>query len=162
MARSKMTKQESAKVAVASLLAVFGSCGGVISIISFVSTESVISLLIFMACVGMVTWAIIEASRIQKDIDYRKYHTDSTGDAQAPADHNSSRLCCPRCRGTNIQFQTVSEAKKSGCGTVLLYVILALTIFGLLIVIPLMLRKKTKTVTYAVCQSCGNRWEAKQ
>lgn len=61
---------------------------------------------------------------------------------------------CPHCGGT-MAIQTVSEARKSGCGTVLLYLILALTIFGLLIVIPLMLRKKTDTVTYAICQSCG-------
>lgn len=61
---------------------------------------------------------------------------------------------CPRCGGA-MTIQTVSESRKSGCGTILLYVILALTILGLLIVIPLMLRKKTETVTYAVCQQCG-------
>ena len=61
---------------------------------------------------------------------------------------------CPRCGGT-MNIQTVSESRKSGCGTILLYIILALTILGLLIVIPLMLRKKTETVTYAVCQQCG-------
>ena len=61
---------------------------------------------------------------------------------------------CPRCGGY-MMFQTVSESRKSGCGTILLYVLLAITIFGLLIVIPLALRKKTETVTYAVCQNCG-------
>lgn len=71
---------------------------------------------------------------------------------------NVSGRSCPRCSSHNITYQTVTEARKSGCGTVLLYVILALTVFGLLIVIPLMLRKKTETVTYAVCQNCGNRW----
>lgn len=69
--------------------------------------------------------------------------------AQAPGGRT-----CPRCGGI-MTVQTVSESRKSGCGTILLYVILALTIFGLLIVIPLMLRKKTETVTYAVCQNCG-------
>ena len=61
---------------------------------------------------------------------------------------------CPRCGGP-MTTQIVSESRKSGCGTILLYVLLALTIFGLLIVIPLALRKKTETVTYAVCQRCG-------
>ncbi len=66
----------------------------------------------------------------------------------------SNGRTCPRCGGP-MAIQTISESRKSGCGTILLYVLLALTIFGLLIVIPLMLRKKTETVTYAVCQQCG-------
>lgn len=66
---------------------------------------------------------------------------------------------CPKCHNDNIQYQTVSESKNTGCLTVILYILLALTICGLLIVIPLLLRKKTETVTYAVCQSCGYRWK---
>lgn len=69
---------------------------------------------------------------------------------------NRGGRACPKC-GSIMTIQTVSESRKAGCFTVLLYVLLALTIFGLLIVIPLMLRKKTETVTYAVCQSCGYR-----
>ena len=61
---------------------------------------------------------------------------------------------CPRCGGF-MSVQTVAESRKSGCLTVLLYVLLALTVFGLLIVIPLALRKKTVTRTYGVCQNCG-------
>lgn len=68
-------------------------------------------------------------------------------------------LCfCPRCKGQNVQFQTVTEYKKTGCMTVLLYIFLAISILGWLILIPLCLRKKTKTVTYGVCQKCGHRW----
>ena len=63
---------------------------------------------------------------------------------------------CPRCGGP-MTYQTVTESRKAGCLTVLLYIILALTIFGLLIVIPLALRRKTTTVTYATCQHCGYR-----
>lgn len=77
---------------------------------------------------------------------------------QVPQQSQSS-LCCPRCHSHNISVQTISEAKSAGCGTILLYIILACTIFGLLIVIPLMLRKKTQTATYAVCQNCGHRWK---
>lgn len=86
--------------------------------------------------------------------------TDSPASSIA-ASPNISGRSCPRCSSHNIAYQTVTESRKSGCGTVLLYVILALTVFGLLIVIPLMLRKKTETVTYAVCQNCGNRWRIK-
>ena len=65
---------------------------------------------------------------------------------------------CPKCKSNNITYQTVTESRKAGCFTILFYVLLALTVFGLFIVIPLMLRKKTVTATYAVCQDCGNRW----
>lgn len=68
---------------------------------------------------------------------------------------------CPHCKGTNIQYQTVTESRKTGCLTILLYILLALTLLGLFIVIPLVLRKKTETVTYAVCQDCGKRWRIK-
>lgn len=67
---------------------------------------------------------------------------------------------CPKCKGRNVQFQTVTESKKAGCLKVLLYIILAISIFGWLILIPVLTRKKTKTVTYGVCQSCGYRWKA--
>lgn len=70
-------------------------------------------------------------------------------------------MTCPKCKSENIVFQTVSEQKSTGCLTVILYILLACTILGLLIVIPLMLRKKTETVTYAVCQNCGHRWKVK-
>lgn len=68
-------------------------------------------------------------------------------------------MICPKCGSQNVQVQALEERKKTGCLTVLLYIILACTVLGLLIVIPLVLRKKTKTTTYAVCQNCGHRWE---
>lgn len=68
----------------------------------------------------------------------------------------ASQRKCPKC-GCGMSVQVVSEPKKMGCGTILLYLILALTIFGILIVIPLMLREKTKTATYAVCNNCGHK-----
>ena len=70
----------------------------------------------------------------------------------------SSARPCPRCKGRFVQFQTVAEAKKTGCMTILFYIILAVSILGWLILIPLLLRKKTTTVTYGICQSCGYRW----
>lgn len=74
-----------------------------------------------------------------------------------PAQNTGRR--CPRCGQHNVQYQTVTESKKTGCFTVILYILLAITVLGLFIVIPLMMRKKTNTVTYAVCQNCGHRWK---
>lgn len=70
-----------------------------------------------------------------------------------------SGKACPKCKQHNIQYQTVTESRKAGCLTILLYIILACTLLGLFIVIPLMLRKKNETITYAVCQNCGHRWK---
>ena len=67
---------------------------------------------------------------------------------------NQGRIC-PRCGGV-MTIQTVAEKKKAGCFTYFWYILLALTILGLFIVIPLMLRS-TVTVSYAVCQNCGYR-----
>lgn len=65
-----------------------------------------------------------------------------------------SGMRCPRCGGL-MTIQTVSEARNAGCATVLFYILLAVTILGLLVLIPILLRKKTKTVSYHVCQRCG-------
>lgn len=68
---------------------------------------------------------------------------------------------CPRCGGHDVLFQTVSEKKTAGCGTYIFYILLAFTIFGLLIVIPLMLRKDDTVKSRVVCKNCGYSWEAK-
>ncbi len=70
----------------------------------------------------------------------------------------ANTLICPKCGG-EMKVQAVAELKKTGCLTIILYILLALTIVGLLIVIPLLARKKTKTKTYAVCQICGYKKE---
>lgn len=70
-------------------------------------------------------------------------------------------MTCPKCKSENVQIQTVSESRKTGCLTIILYILLACTVLGLLIVIPLLLRRKTETVTYAVCQNCGHKWKVK-
>ena len=63
---------------------------------------------------------------------------------------------CPKCGG-EMKIQTVVEDNPMGCGLILVYLILAVTIIGLLVLIPMLAHKKTETVTYAVCQSCGYR-----
>lgn len=66
---------------------------------------------------------------------------------------------CPKCHNGNITYQTITEQKKTGCLVVLIYIILAISCIGWLILIPMLASKKDKTVTYAVCQSCGHRWK---
>ena len=76
-------------------------------------------------------------------------------DSNSPvADSDGNR--CPKCGGRMV-FQTVAEKEPAGCGTIILYILLALTVLGLLIVIPLVLKQRTATKTYAVCQQCGYR-----
>ena len=49
----------------------------------------------------------------------------------------------------------IAEQKKRGLIKTFIWIMLALCTFGLIIIIPLLRGKKTKTVSYAVCQSCG-------
>ena len=47
---------------------------------------------------------------------------------------------CKKCGSENVSIQTISEGRKSGCGTILLYIILAVSILGWFILIPLLLK----------------------
>lgn len=68
----------------------------------------------------------------------------------------SSPWVCPQCNGP-MTLQTVAEREEAGCLTVLLYIILAITILGILVLIPVLLSNHTVTRTYAVCNHCGYR-----
>lgn len=68
-------------------------------------------------------------------------------------------MVCPKCGSNNVIVQAVAEQKKRGCISILFYIILACTVVGLIILIPLLRGNKSKTKTYAVCQNCGNRWK---
>ncbi len=63
---------------------------------------------------------------------------------------------CPRCNGPMIA-QTVAEQDSAGCFTIFLYILLALTVLGLLVLVPILLSKHTVNRTYAVCTRCGHR-----
>lgn len=67
---------------------------------------------------------------------------------------------CPKCGSTNISYQAVAEQKKRGCFAVGLWILLACCTCGLILLIPLLKKKGTKTRTYAICQTCGNRWKS--
>jgi amino acid permease len=69
---------------------------------------------------------------------------------------------CPRCGGTNVLVQAVTEVNTKHRGFLgwLLWILLACCTFGLILIIPLITNSKTRsrTFTEAVCQTCGNRW----
>lgn len=68
-------------------------------------------------------------------------------------------MLCPKCQSQNVTIQAVSEQKKRGCFTVLLYIILfCIPVLGWIALFCLLRGKKSKTVSYAVCQDCGNKW----
>lgn len=51
---------------------------------------------------------------------------------------------CSRCGSDDIQYQTVTESRKTGFWTIVFYIALAITLIGLLVVIPLALRRRPK------------------
>ena len=66
---------------------------------------------------------------------------------------------CPFCGCPDIAYQTYTAPEKTGCGTIFLYILLAISILGWLILIPLLLRTpKTVLHTCAVCRNCGRTW----
>lgn len=89
-----------------------------------------------------------------QDNTSNNYKSDALG-------NNKPKRICPKCHNSNITYQTVTEQKKTGCLTVLIYFLLAISCIGWLVLIPLLTKKKDQTVTYAVCQNCGHRWKIK-
>ena len=71
-------------------------------------------------------------------------------------------MTCPKC-GNQMQIQAVSEVKRRGIFTALLYLILILIpVIGWIILISLMRGQKSQVKTFAVCQTCGYRCEYKE
>lgn len=67
---------------------------------------------------------------------------------------------CSRC-GSELQAQVVSELKKRGCLSVLLYLILlCIPLVGWIALFSLLRGRKSQTVTYLVCPKCGHRQKA--
>lgn len=104
---------------------------------------------------------ILKNELIPRDVGVPNYvlsmQQSSAVSPASPAVRTSASVrLCPKCNGP-MTIQTVTESRKTGCFTIILYILLCLTILGILIVIPLALRRKTETVTYAVCQNCGFR-----
>ena len=69
-------------------------------------------------------------------------------------------MTCKKCGSSNVQTQAVAEMKKRGCLTVLLYIFLiCIPIIGWIALFFLLRGRKSKTVTYYVCQNCGFKWK---
>ncbi len=68
-------------------------------------------------------------------------------------------MTCPKCGSENVNVQAVAEQKKRGCLMSLVWIILTIFTLGAVIWIPLLMKKGSKTRTYAICQSCGYRWK---
>lgn len=67
---------------------------------------------------------------------------------------------CGRCGSLNVQVQAVAETRRRGCFTVLLYIILLfIPIVGWIALFCLLRGQRSVTRGYAVCQTCGNRWQ---
>jgi len=69
-------------------------------------------------------------------------------------------MSCNKCGSNNVFVQAVAEQKKRGCLATVAWITLTIFTCGLLIIIPLIMKKGSRTVTWATCQSCGNRWKA--
>ena len=71
-------------------------------------------------------------------------------------------MTCPKC-GNQMQIQAVSEVKRRGIFTVLLYLILiCIPVIGWIILISLLRGQKSQVKMLAVCQMCGYRCEYKE
>ena len=72
------------------------------------------------------------------------------------------QIHCPKCGSTHVYVQALTETqtKQRGCLAWALWILLAICTIGLIIIIPAITNTKTKSrrVTEAVCQNCGNRW----
>lgn len=69
---------------------------------------------------------------------------------------------CQKCGSENVVVQVTQKQKKRGCFASVMWILLAICTFGIVLLIPLLTRKGSKTVTYAVCHNCGHRWELKK
>ena len=71
-------------------------------------------------------------------------------------------MTCPKC-GNQMQIQAMSEVKRRGIFTVLLYLILiCIPVIGWIILISLLRGQKSQVKMLAVCQTCGYRCEYKE
>lgn len=69
-------------------------------------------------------------------------------------------MICSKCGSTNINVQAVNEVKHRGCLMVIINIFLGICTFGLWLIVPLLRGgTRSKTKSYAVCQSCGHKWQ---
>lgn len=70
-------------------------------------------------------------------------------------------MTCKKCGSQDVITFIVEHQKKRGCLAVCLWVLLAVCTCGVILLVPLLSKKGSKTITYAVCQNCGKRWKVR-
>lgn len=65
---------------------------------------------------------------------------------------------CAKCGSENVTVQAVAEQRKRGCLSVIIMLILiCIPVIGWIALFMLLRGRKSKTISYGVCQDCGNR-----
>lgn len=102
----------------------------------------------------------ISSNQIQQQLDIQREQLRiQQAQLNLQVQNEAKKKICPRCRSNNVTVQAVAEQKKRGCLMSIVWIVLACCTLGLIILIPLLTRKGSKTKTYAICQSCGHRWK---
>lgn len=78
-----------------------------------------------------------------------------------PQVYNEAYVPCERCGGRMLP-QTVTEMKKRSIFTILWWLFLTAISAGIIPIISLIRGRKSRTVTYMVCQRCGHRVDSKR
>lgn len=95
----------------------------------------------------------------RRELDYTPESQEQT---YAPQQiYNDAYAVCPRCGGKMLP-QTVAEMKRRGFFTIIFWLILCVMSLGIIPLIFLIKGRKSKTITYMVCQRCGYRLNSKK
>lgn len=64
-------------------------------------------------------------------------------------------LTCKYCGSHNVTVQAVEKLKKRGIIMSLFWILLSVCTLGIVLLIPLLTKKGSKTKSVIVCQDCG-------
>ena len=64
-------------------------------------------------------------------------------------------VSCKYCHSTNVTVQAVEKRKKRGVLMSIVWLILAICTCGIILIIPILTKKGSKTKSVVVCQDCG-------
>ena len=64
-------------------------------------------------------------------------------------------LSCKYCGSTNVTVQAVEQHKKRGVLMSIVWILFAIITCGLVILVPMLTKKGSKTKSVIVCQDCG-------
>lgn len=75
--------------------------------------------------------------------------------------YNEAYVPCEHCGGKMLP-QTATEMRKRSIFTIIWWIFLTVISFGIIPIISLIRGRKSRTVTYMVCQRCGHRVDSKR